>query len=597
MEAHGVREHPPGTAARPVRPPRPAGRRHRRDRCPRFADAGPRRGAGRPAAHARHGRAAPASICRPARTTGSSTPPRSTALRALWGRVLGEADLRALDGLFARLIWIPDGSLDELDQAAREYRAIVGPPDPPHGDGAGAAPAARRHARERHRLRPGRQRAGGGVAGRSARARPRRVARGPARTARRGPRPAAGARAGGRRATPGRPDAAARGTGRPSGRMPDRGVDRPPVADEVAQARRYATRLRRALTAGTRRVDKRTPGGRFDGRAYTRAPGAAPDRAARQHATRGRSPGSVTAPIRAAARRADHRHLRLDGRATSTRSGRSAGSSPTALRQVGGRCATALFGNARRACSATARGRLPLVPGIRTGGGTAFAGDAIELAAERLEMTNPRRPRFVYVLSDGGWADTQGRRREDALARRARRPHHPPRDRHRAARRSSATASSSSPTPPTRSTASPPTPSPPCGPPPARRPAPRTTLKGDPHAQPRPRHRERRAAARSGARSTSPTRASRPRRARSYASRSSSSSSPPTRAGRSRPEGIERLAGCSCAWASSCPASATARARAAHGRALRRPAPAARRPRQPPARRRDGFDRLAPVAA
>ena len=22
-------------------------------------------------------------------------------------------------------------------------------------------------------------------------------------------------------------------------------------------------------------------------------------------------------------------------------------------------------------------------------------------------MTNPRRPRFLYVLSDGGWADTQ----------------------------------------------------------------------------------------------------------------------------------------------------------------------------------------------
>ena len=39
--------------------------------------------------------------------------------------------------------------------------------------------------------------------------------------------------------------------------------------------------------------------------------------------------------------------------------------------------------------------------GIRTGGGTAFAGDAIELVADKLEMTNPRRPRFVYVLSDG----------------------------------------------------------------------------------------------------------------------------------------------------------------------------------------------------
>ena len=50
---------------------------------------------------------------------------------------------------------------------------------------------------------------------------------------------------------------------------------------------------------------------------------------------------------------------------------------------------------------------MPLVPGIRTGGGTAFAGDAIELVAERLEMTDPRRPRFVYVLSDGGWADTK----------------------------------------------------------------------------------------------------------------------------------------------------------------------------------------------
>ena len=50
---------------------------------------------------------------------------------------------------------------------------------------------------------------------------------------------------------------------------------------------------------------------------------------------------------------------------------------------------------------------MPLVPGIATGGGTAFAGDAIELVCEHLEMTNPRRPRFLYVLSDGGWADTQ----------------------------------------------------------------------------------------------------------------------------------------------------------------------------------------------
>ena len=76
------------------------------------------------------------------------------------------------------------------------------------------------------------------------------------------------------------------------------------------------------------------------------------------------------------------------------------------LRQIGGRCATALFGNSAALLADGSR-PLPLVPGIRTGGGTAFAGDAIELVSDQLEMTNPRRPRFVYVLSDGGWSDTQ----------------------------------------------------------------------------------------------------------------------------------------------------------------------------------------------
>ncbi len=76
------------------------------------------------------------------------------------------------------------------------------------------------------------------------------------------------------------------------------------------------------------------------------------------------------------------------------------------LRQIGGRCATALFGNSAALLSDGTR-PLPLVPGIRTGGGTAFAGDAIELVSDQLEMTNPRRPRFVYVLSDGGWSDTR----------------------------------------------------------------------------------------------------------------------------------------------------------------------------------------------
>ena len=324
-------------------------------------------------------------------------------LRALWGRVLGEADLRALDGLFARLIWIPDGSLDELDQAAREYRAIVGPPDAPHGDGAGAAQAGGdTPASATGSDQDGNEPAAGSLAEalEHALAESRegqleqldedldlqQVLKQAAERDTRTPQ-----RRGG-------------GTGRPSGRMPDRGVDRPPVADEVAQARRYATRLRRALTTGTRRVDKRTPGGRFDGRAYTRA------RAQRQT---GRPvtthPWQITrrttAPIR-------QPHVGLIIDTSGSMSAYEYALGPIcwiltdALRQVDGRCATALFGNAvSLLCDGTRP--MPLVPGIRTGGGTAFAGDAIELVAERLEMTDPRRPRFVYVLSDGGWADTK----------------------------------------------------------------------------------------------------------------------------------------------------------------------------------------------
>jgi Mg-chelatase subunit ChlD len=76
------------------------------------------------------------------------------------------------------------------------------------------------------------------------------------------------------------------------------------------------------------------------------------------------------------------------------------------LRTFGGRLAIALFGNGAELLTDGATG-LRDVPGVRTGGGTAFAGDALELATDRLEMTNPRRPRFAYVLSDGGWYDTR----------------------------------------------------------------------------------------------------------------------------------------------------------------------------------------------
>ena len=196
--------------------------------------------------------------------------------------------------------------------------------------------------------------------------------------------------------------------------MPDRGVDRPPYPDEVQHARRYANRLRQAITHGTRQIDKRTPGGRFDGRAYAR--GRAQQAAGRPVTTH---PWRVTRQVRAPIQE-PHVGLIID--TSGSMGGYEYALGPIAwiltdgLRQIGGRCATALFGNSV-ALLADGRHPLPRVPGIRTGGGTAFAGDAIELVSDQLEMTNPRRPRFVYVLSDGGWADTRaGVQRIRALA-------------------------------------------------------------------------------------------------------------------------------------------------------------------------------------
>ena len=212
--------------------------------------------------------------------------------------------------------------------------------------------------------------------------------------------------------------------------MPDRGVDRPPAPDEILQARRYATRLRQALVHGTRRIDKRTPGGRFDGRAYTR--GQAQRATGRPVTTH---PWQITRQLRAPIQ-TPHVALIIDTSGSMSTYEYALG--PIAwiltdgLRQIDGRCAIALFGNGASLLT-DGRHPLPLVPGIRTGGGTAFAGDAIALAADQLEMTNARRPRFMYVLSDGGWYDTAGGRGEDPLAARARRADHPHRDRRRAA--------------------------------------------------------------------------------------------------------------------------------------------------------------------
>jgi Mg-chelatase subunit ChlD len=154
---------------------------------------------------------------------------------------------------------------------------------------------------------------------------------------------------------------------------------------------------------GTRRIDKRTPGGRFDGRAYARG------QAQRAH---GRPvsthPWQITRQI---SRPIQEPHVALVIDTSGSMGAYEYALGPIAwilsdgLRQIGGRCATALFGSGAELLS-DGRERLAHVPGIRMGGGTAFAGDDIVAASDCLELTSPRRPRFAYVLSDGGWYDT-----------------------------------------------------------------------------------------------------------------------------------------------------------------------------------------------
>jgi hypothetical protein len=407
MEAHGVREFPPDSVrGRFVRTALKAAVTD--VILPAFvAHVVELAAAGRPLTR---DLAARASVYLHARTHyGIVDPAALNGLRELWRAALGDKDLTALDDLYARVVWIPDGELDRLDHAAREYREIVGEPDEPPNPSGSGEPVGSGEGGGESGSDPseGGERDGGAGTGSLAGALQEAIASARADQLEQLDldvdlqQVLANASAGGRLANQ---LGKGTGTGLPTGRMPDRGVDRPPYPDEVQHARRYANRLRQAITHGTRQIDKRTPGGRFDGRAYAR--GRAQQAAGRPVTSH---PWRVVREVRAPIQE-PHVGLIID--TSGSMGGYEYALGPIAwiitdgLRQVGGRCATALFGNG---VSLLADGRhsLPRVPGIRTGGGTAFAGDAIELVCDQLEMTNPRRPRFVYVLSDGGWSDTR----------------------------------------------------------------------------------------------------------------------------------------------------------------------------------------------
>ena len=181
-------------------------------------------------------------------------------------------------------------------------------------------------------------------------------------------------------------------------------------------ARQYARRLHQAREVGLKRIDKRTPGGRFNARAHMRAHAQRTTRRAGHRPPVGDHQGHHRAAA-GAPRRPGDRHLAARWAHTNMRSGRSPGcSAPGSESSAGGarsRC-SATAPN----CSPTAAEPLRLVPGIQTGGGTAFGGDAISLCAEHLEIDNPRRPRFLYVRQRRRLGMTPSGRGQDPRAAR-----------------------------------------------------------------------------------------------------------------------------------------------------------------------------------
>jgi hypothetical protein len=314
-------------------------------------------------------------------TLGSLTP--------LWESVLGTSDMQALHDLYARLIWVPDGDCKRIDAFAEEYREIIGPPDPAPPSPAGVGVPADIAAGEQMKslgeaLTDAQQQA---QAGQLQQLNEDVVLKDLLDRAQGAPEPQTGGR----------------GTGAPTGRMPKRGLNRPAYPDEIQAAARFASRLEQARTHAVARLPKRTPGGRFDARNHMRA------LAQRQHGLPVTAHSWSIERTRRNPIQAPHVIFIVDTSGSMAVYEYALGPVTwildTAVRMVGGRMATGLFGNS---ASLLSDGSQPmrLVPAIRTGGGTAFAGDAIEMCAEHLELENMNRPRLAYIFSDGGWFDT-----------------------------------------------------------------------------------------------------------------------------------------------------------------------------------------------
>jgi Mg-chelatase subunit ChlD len=315
------------------------------------------------------------------------------AVRRLWIAALGQGDHDRVCELIDRVVWVPDGDIPALETISREYRDIIGPPDgDPSDSGAGAASG---------QPDDGHSGAGGDLTDAIEEACQHAAAALDAQID-----SSDDLRDVTDHASSDPPDTRQvdHSKAPPSGRQQDRGVNRPPYADEQQAARNYANALRRALTAGTVRIDKRTPGGRFNGRAWAR--GVAERQAGRPVSAR---PWEIQREARNPIR-APHVALLID--TSGSMSMHEAALGPIVwmlnegLRAVDGRVAVVLFGDG---CQLLSDGSRPmaLVPGITTGGGHELVARGLQIACEQLDMTDQRRPRFAYMVGDGHWVDRE----------------------------------------------------------------------------------------------------------------------------------------------------------------------------------------------
>jgi hypothetical protein len=74
----------------------------------------------------------------------------------------------------------------------------------------------------------------------------------------------------------------------------------------------------------------------------------------------------------------------------------------TAVEEIGGRAAVALFGDEAELLCPPAR-RLTRVPVVSAVGGAEDVGEAIELVRGVLPLSDPRRPRLLVLVGDGAW--------------------------------------------------------------------------------------------------------------------------------------------------------------------------------------------------